>query len=388
MIMANWTQSLTLVRIGLSSWRSRIGPSVVVIVGMSCVVGVLASALAMRAGMIRMASAAGDNSWAIVLGAKSPTEVGGAIPGSGVNIILNAPGIARGPNGKTLADGEVLLGIYPPSGISWQGMSIAGIGASGIDLRPKFRIIEGRMFKPGLRELVIGRSAQQVYGLKIGDEVPIANGEWRIVGLFSSGGDMLESQLVTDAVTLMANTRAVAFGSVLVRLESPASFDSFKQWLTTNPALQVTAERQTQYYVRRAGFWLDYFGFFAYFVGAIMSIGALFGAVNILYGVVSGRMLEIATWRAIGYRAGPVAMSIVGETVMLAILGAIVGVGIAWIVFDGRQMVTVLGIFSLFVSPQVVVICLGWALALALIGAVPPALKAARLPVADVLRAT
>ncbi len=386
--MTNWTQSLTLVRVSLASWRSRLGMSFVVIAGMACVVGVLASALAMRAGMLRMAAATGDNTWVMVLAAKSPTEVGGAIPGSGVNIVLNAPGIARGPNGKLLADGEVLFGTYPPSGISWQGMSITGMGATGIDLRPKFRVVAGRMFTPGLRELLIGRSAQQVYGLKIGDVLPIANNEWRIVGVFSSGGDILESQLVTDAVTLMTSVRMVGFGSVLVRLKTPASFDSFKQWLTANPALQVTAERQTEYYVRRAGFWLDYFGFFAYFVGGIMSVGALFGAINILYGVVSARGLEIATLRAVGYRGMPVAASIVTETVVLSFLGAMVGLSIAWLVFDGRQMVTVLGIFSLFLSPEVIAVSLGWALALALIGAVPPAFRAARLPVADALRAS
>jgi putative ABC transport system permease protein len=386
--MASWIQSLTLVRIGLKGWRARIGTSLVIIIGMTCVVGVLASALAMRAGMLRMIAATGDSSWAIVLGAKSPTEFGGVIPGSGVNIILNAPGIARGPGGKVLADGEVLYGTFPPAGVLWQGMTITGIGAAGIELRPKFRIVAGRMFKPGLHELIIGRRAQQVYGLNIGDVVPVANRDWRIVGAFSSGGDMLESQLVTDAVTLMASVRMVSFGSVLVRLESPGSFESFKRWLTSNPALQVSAESQGEYYIRRAGFWLGYFRFFAYFVGAVMSIGALFGSINILYGVVSARRQEIATFRAVGYRALPVAAAVVVETVVLAILGAIAGVCVAWALFDGRQIVTIFGIFSLFVSPQVVALCLGWALALSLVGAMPPALRAARLPVSDALRAT
>jgi putative ABC transport system permease protein len=388
MNMGDWAQSLTLARLGLTGWRARSGTSLVVLVGVACVVGVLASALAMRAGMLRMIAAGGGNNRAIVLGAKSPTEYGGAIPGSGVNIILNAPGIARNSGGRVLADGEVQVGTYPPAGIAWQGMTIAGIGAAGVELRPNFRIVDGRMFKPGLRELIIGLNAQHVYGLNIGDPIPVGNGEWRVVGVFSSGGDILESQLVADAVTLMAGVRAVGYGSVLVRLQSPESFDAFKRWLTTNPALQVSAERQVQYYIRRAGFWLDYFNFFAYFVGAVMSIGALFGSINILYGAVSARRLEIATFRAVGYRALPVAASIVAEAAVLSILGAIVGLCLAWVLFDGRQVVTVFGIFSLAVSPQVIALCLGWAIALCLAGAVPPALRAARLPVADALRAT
>jgi putative ABC transport system permease protein len=218
--------------------------------------------------------------------------------------------------------------------------------------------------------------------------VPVANGEWRIVGVFTSGGDLLQSQLVTDAVTLMASVRTAGYGSVLVKLRSPESFDAFKRWLTTNSALQVTAERQADYYVRRAGFWLDYFSFFAYFVGAIMSIGALFGSINILYGVVSARTLEIATFRAVGYRAMPVAAAVIAETAVLAVLGGIAGLCIAAALFDGRQVVTVFGVFSMFISPHVIALCLAWAVALALIGALPPALRAAHLQVSEALRAT
>jgi putative ABC transport system permease protein len=386
--MATWTQCLTMVRVGLRGWCTRLGTSLVIVVGMSCVVGVLASALAVHAGIMRMLAAPADAGLAIVLGAKSPTEIGGTIPRSDVNIILNAPGIARGLDGRAVADGEILYRTYPPAGVYWQGMNITGIGAAGIALRPNFRIVEGRLFKPGLHQLLIGRGAQQVYGLKVGDTVPVASGQWLIVGVFSSAGDVLESGLVTDAVALMTSTRTAAYGSVLVRLQGPESFDSFKQWLTTNPALQVTAQTQAEYYIRSAGFFLSYFSFFAYFAGAVMSIGALFGSINILYGVVSARGLEIATLRALGYRALPVAASVVAEAAFLAIIGALIGLGVAWVVFDGRQMVNGFGIFSLFLSPQVVLLCLGWVLALSLVGAVPPALRAARLPVTDVLRAT
>jgi putative ABC transport system permease protein len=386
--MATWTQSLTLARVSLTGWRTRVATSIVIIVGMSCVAAVLASALAVHAGMMRMATGTGEASQAMVLGAKSPTEYGGVIARSDLNVILNAPGIARGRRGTALADGEVRYRTYPPDGVYWQGISITGIGAAGIELRPNLRVVAGRMFKPGLHELLIGRSAQQVYGLKIGDAVPVASGQWRIVGVFSSGGDVLESQLLTDAITLMTSVRMGGYGSVLVRLQSPQVFESFKRWLTTNPALQVAAESQEEYYIRSAGFWLSYFNFFAYFAGAVMSIGALFGSINILYGVVSARGLEIATFRALGYRALPVAASVVAETALLAVIGALIGLTVAWVVFDGRQMVNGFGIFSLFLSPQVVALCLGWVIALALVGAVPPALRAARLPVAEALRAT
>ncbi len=365
------------------------GSSLVIVLGMACVIGVLASTLAMRAGMVRMFDAAGDPALAIVLSAKSPTAMGGDILPTLIGTILDAPGIKRGLSGNAFADAEVRRSVSPPDGVYWQGATVVGIGAAGIDLRPSFCVIKGRMFRPGIHELLIGQSAQRVYGLNVGDKIPMPGGdEWPIVGVFASRQDVLESQLLTDAKTLMASARMLGYGSVLVRLKNPASFESFKRWLTTNPTLAVTAERQADYYIRTGGGWLSYLKTFAYFVTALMSIGAVFGSVNLLYAVVSTRGLEIATLRAVGYRALPVAASVVSEAVVLSVVGALIGLAMAWLLFDGQQMVTGYGIFRLFVSPRVAAVGLGWVVVLALLGAMPPAIRAARLPVSDALRAT
>jgi putative ABC transport system permease protein len=386
--MATWRQSVILIRMELVSWRARVGTSIVIVLGMSCVAGVLASTLASRAGLIRMYEATGDASQVMVMAAKSRSEFNADILPSSVGTVLNAPGLAKGPKGETLGDAEIRFRVIPPSGVFWPPISVEGIGAEGIALRENFRLVAGRMFKPGLHELLIGRSAQSVYRFKIGDPITMRNGDWTVVGVFSSGGDVLENGLVTDAVTAMASERIGAFGSVLVRLEKPSSFEPLKLWLTTNPAIAVIAERQSEYYIRTAGDYLGYLNFFSYFVGAIMSIGALLGSVNIFYAVVSARRLEIATFRAVGYRALPVAASVVFEAVALAIAGAVVGAGVAWLLFDGRQMVTGMGIYSRSVSPQVMVLCTGWAVALCLLGSVAPAFRAARLAVSDALRAS
>ncbi len=386
--MTDLVQSLILARIGLAGWRERIASSFVIVVGMACVVGVLASTLAMRAGMLRMLDATSDPALAIVLSAKSPTEFG-EIPPTWIGTILAAPGIERQRSGDALADAEIDLIAHLSSRGDWQSISVEGIGATGIDLRPAFRMIEGRMFRSGLHELVVGQSAARVHGLSIGDKVPMPGGdEWPVVGVFSSGQDLLESRLVTDAKTLMASAHRLNYGSLLVRLKNPESFDAFSRWLAANPTLEVTAERQVDYYVRTGGGWLSYLEAFAYFVTAIISIGALFGSVNLLYAVVSARRLEIATLRAVGYRALPVAASVVAEAVVLSVIGALVGLSVSWLLFDGRDMVTLLGIFRLFVSPRVAAVGLGWVILLALVGALPPAIRAAHLPVADALRAT
>ncbi|MGC1457034.1 MAG: FtsX-like permease family protein [Steroidobacteraceae bacterium] len=354
---------------------------------MSCVVGVMASTLASRAGLIRMYDATGDASRVMVMSAKSPSEFNADILPSSVGTILNAPGLAKGPKDETLGDAEIRFRVIPPAGVFWPPISVEGIGGEGIALRPRFRLIAGRMFKPGLHEMLIGRSAQSLYRFKVGDAITMRNGNWTIVGVFSSGGDVLENGLLSDAVTLMASERMAAFGDVLVRLDRPSSFESFKLWVTTNPAIAVTAERQAEYYIRTAGDYLGYLNFFAFFVGAIMSAGALLGSVNIFYAVVSARRLEIATFRAIGYRALPVAASVVLEAIVLALVGAAVGTGVAWLLFDGRQMATGMGVYSMSVPPQVIALCAGWAVALCLLGSMAPAFRAARLPVSDALRA-
>jgi putative ABC transport system permease protein len=383
-----WRQSAALVRIEFTSLRARGGSSLVIVVGMACVVGVMASTLAMRAGLVRVYDASGDAGRALVLSEKSPSEYSAAIMPSTIGTILNAPGLAKDSNGRVLGDAEVLLRVIPPPGKYWPPISVEGIGAQGAALRPNFHIVAGRMFKPGLHEMLVGRRAQSVYHFRIGDPVTMRNGDWKVVGVFSSGGDVLESGMLSDALTLMASEQIGAFASVLVQLQTPTAFEPFRRWLTTNPAFTLTAERQAHYYARVMGDYLEYLNFFAYFVGAIMSLGALLGSINIFYGVVSARRIEIATFRAVGYRALPVAASVMIEAVALSIVGAGVGLGAAWLLFDGRQTVTGAGIFDMAVSPQVMASCTGWVVVLSLLGSVAPALRAARLPVSVALRAT
>ncbi|HEV2700843.1 MAG TPA: FtsX-like permease family protein [Steroidobacteraceae bacterium] len=372
----------------LTGWRARVGTSIVIVLGMACVTGVLASTLANRAGLIRMYDATGDASRVMIMAAKSPSEFNANILPSQVGTILNAPGLAKGSKGETLGDAEIRFRVLPPPGASWRPISVEGIGAEGIALRQNFRLVAGRMFEPGLHELLIGRSAQSVYGLKIGDPILMRGGNWTVVGIFSSGGDVMENGLVADALTVMSGEGISAFGSVLVKLERPSLFEPLKQWLITNPAMAVGAERQSDYYIRTAGQYLGYLNFFSFFVGAIISIGALLGSVNIFNAVVSSRSLEIATFRAIGYRALPVAASVVVEAVALALAGAVAGAGGAWLLFDGRQMVTGMGIYSMSVSAPVIALCAGWAVTLCLLGSAAPALRAARLPVSDALRSS
>ncbi len=386
--MRTLLQTIVLTRIAWSNWRTHLGSSLVIVLGMACVVGVLASSLAMYDGLLRMFKAGGDASRAIVLSAKNQHEEGDDLLPADVATILDAPGIGIAADHKPAADPEVRLWIRPPAGIYWQNISVEGVGRQGIAMRSQVKIAAGRWFKPGLHELLIGRSIQRMLGMGIGDTVPMpGGGDWRVVGIFTSDQDSLESQLVGDATTLMASMKALGYGSVLVSLKSPDAFPAFRQWLTSNPTLSVTAERQADYYIRIGGPYSSYLWAFALFVGLVMSIGALFGSINILYSVVRSRQLEIATYRALGYRAVPVAASVVTEAMLLALIGAVLGTTLAWLVIDGHELISGWGVFRQFVSTRIAVFGLLWAAALAFFGALPAAVRAATLPVAEALRA-
>jgi putative ABC transport system permease protein len=234
--------------------------------------------------------------------------------------------------------------------------------------------------------LIIGVRAERAFGLKVGDKVILPSGEWPIVGAFSAGGGILEGQLVADAATVMTASKISGFGSVLVKLDDARAFDAFKKSLTTNPALTVTAERQLDYYLRLADRYSAFFTELAYIVGAIMALGALFGSVKIMHAAVSTRTREIATLRAMGYGALPAAIAVVLEMIVLSLIGACCGAGIAWLLFDGRVMTGLTNAFDLSVSPRLFILGLGWALVLAILSGVPPAIRAARLTVVNALR--
>jgi len=243
------------------------------------------------------------------------------------------------------------------------------------------------MFESGRQELIVGVGTQRAFGLNIGDNVRLREGSWPIVGVFAADG-VNANELMGDVDTLAAMMHRSGYGSVQARLKDPAQLPNFRHWLMTNPALAVTAETQQSYFDRIVAGESEYFTAMAYLAGAILSIGALFGSVNIFYGIVSARAREMAILRAIGYGALPVAASVVFEALLLALLGALVGAAASWLLFGGREFMVSQNIYRLLVTPRLVATGIGWALALALAGSVLPALRAGRQQVIQALRAT
>lgn len=389
--MISFRQTLAITALNLRNLSSRLWPSLVIVAGMGAAIGVLVSILSLAEGYSGMARRTGDPGRAVILAETADTEGLSSIPRGSIGDIAGMPGIARDKDGASLANPEYVNAFHanPKSDGVVRLLVLRGVGPKGITLRPEFKIVSGRMFRSGARELVIGVASQQGFrNLEVGDKVPMQDGEWPIVGSFATGGDILEGQLLGDAATLMAAARHNRFSSVIVRLDGPDGLAVLQHALAANPRLGVRVERQSDYYTRTSQETAGFFRAIAYVVGGIMALGALFGALNTLYAAVDARAREIATLRALGFGGAAVAASVMAEVVLLALAGALVGIGIAWALFSGQGYAFGATVFHLAVSPALVGVGLGWALGVALLGGIFPAMRAARLSVVDALRAT
>jgi putative ABC transport system permease protein len=380
-------QLFTVSAIGVSTLAQRRGTSLVIVVGVACVVAVLVSMLSIAAGQTRMYLSGGGRDRAIIrMKDASPGESDSNFGRNQIGVILNAPGIAKGPDGTPLADAEFQMGIMPPLGTFGDQLQIRGVGPTGIALRDEFRLESGRMFRTGAQELLMGVGASKVLGLNIGDKVLMPGGFWPIVGTFSNGGDAAEGVFFADAETLLSITKRRGYASVIAKLASPESFAELRDWIASNPALTVDAERLSDYLQKRGGKQLALLTRATYVIGVIMALGALFGATKIMYAAVRARTREIGTLRALGFGSVPVAISVLFEAVLLALLGAALGTLVAWLIFDGRVVYSG-GVFRLHVSATLVALGLAWGAIIALVGGAFPAIRAARLAAAEALRA-
>lgn len=379
-------QLFTVSTIGVSTLAQRGGTSFVIVAGVACVVAVLVSMLSIAAGQTRMYLSGGSHDLAIIRPKDVMRESNSNLGRDQIGIILNAPGIAKGPDGAPLAEAEFQMGVMPPLGTFGDPLEIRGVGPTGFRMRDEFRLESGRMFRTGAQELLIGVGAAKVLGLKIGDTVFVPGGFWPIVGLFSNGGDASEGVFFADAETLLSITKRRGYASVIAKLESPESFDELHDWIASNPAITMDADRVSDYLLRRGGAQLALLTRATYVIGIIMALGALFGATKIMYAAVRARTREIGTLRALGFGSAAVAGSVLLEAVLLALLGAALGTLAAWLAFDGRVVYSG-GVFTLHVSGALVALGLAWGVLIAVLGGAFPAVRAARLAATQTLRA-
>lgn len=387
-------QVFSITLMNLSAIRQRLGTSLVISVGIAGVVAVLVSVLAMATSLTGALTATGDPGRIIVVRKGALAESLSSLSREAFLAIESAPGIDQS-SGRAALSPEVVLpvNLVRKDGGGGVSLSIRGLTDTGLMVRPEIKLLSGRFFRPGLYEVIVGEAAQrQVAGLEIGDSVSFRSNEWTVVGIFSTGGDSAESQLITDAATLMSAANRVVFNSATLRLADMDQFDALKTSIESNPQLRVSVERESDYYSRQSESIGQVLFFIAYVITAIMAAGALFGAVNTMYTAVSARTVEIATLRAIGFGATPIVVSVMAESLVLSIAGALVGGVIAWLLFNGDDFATGGGVgqiaVQIHVGWQLIATGTVWAITIGMLGALFPSIRAARVPVVEGLRVT
>jgi putative ABC transport system permease protein len=393
----NWFRQVFEVAVmNLRSVPQRIGASLVIVIGIAGVVGVLVALFAMAEGFRQTLASTGRADRAIVLRSGAIDELSSGFDREQALVIAQASGVRKDEQGRALASPEryLLTNLVNLKNREPSNVPVRGVDAVAVQVRPEFRIVEGRMVAPGRREVVVGRNVtSQFEGARRGGKVPVRDGDWDVVGVFETGGDVHESEIWVDRAVIDGVLRSSFIASVIVALDSPAAFDTFKAALSTDPRVNVDVRRETAYYAAQSQATGAFIRVLGTVVGVIMAIGAVFAALNTMYSAVSSRATEIATLRAIGFGGLPVVGSVLLEAVVLALAGGLLGGLIAYALFNGFTVSTLnfqtfsQVAFAFKVTPALLTQGLLWALSIGLVGGLFPALRAARLPITTVLRA-
>jgi putative ABC transport system permease protein len=369
----------------------RVGASLVTVIGVACVVAVMISLLAIAAGLVRAADKHARPDRAVVVSSGAAAEYMGAISPAEAAIIGDAPGVKRNAAGQAMVGPVVIVivEVTKKGGAGTANIGFAGVTPETAEMNPTRRLTAGRMFRPGLHELIVGRAARAQYAnLDVGDHIALRGVDWVVVGAFEDEGALTENSILADAATVLAAFDRTAYQSVEVQLTSAAAYPAFRDSLTGNPQLRVDVKRDTEYREDRLKEITSILDAVGYFIGAVMAVGAVFGAINTMYSAVDARAREIATLRAIGFGGTAVIASVMAESLLLAVPGALLGVLVAFLLFNNRTISTVGITFPLAVTPSLIELGVIWAIVIGVIGGFAPSVRAARLPVAAALRAT
>jgi putative ABC transport system permease protein len=396
--ITNWLSQVTSVTsFNLGTLSSRKGAALAAAVGIAGVVGVFIGVLSIAEGFRRAMTIAGSTDTAIVLRSGSDSEMTSGLSHEETRWIADAPGVARDTAGA-LSSAELFVVINLPKRSTGTDVNIPlrGVEPAAFKVREKLRIEQGRAFEPGRSEVVVGAGAAREFaGLDIGKSFKVGRNEWEVVGIFTDNGGVAESEIWTDASVLQpAYRRGNTFQAVYAKLTSPGAFQEFKDALTSDPRLKVTVMRQSDYYSEQSTAITEFIRKIGVAIAALMGLGAVFGALNTMYSAVASRTREIATLRALGFGAGPVVLSLLLESLLLALAGGSAGALIAYFTFNGFRTATMNWqtfsqvAFSFAVTPQLLIIAIGLALLIGLVGGLFPAIRAARLPIATALRET
>jgi putative ABC transport system permease protein len=379
----------------LRSVKARWTSAIVAVLGIAGTVGVFVAMLSLARGFKATLVSSGSADNAMVMRAGATSEMTGGVGIDAVKILQDAPGIARGPDGPLVTPEVVLVAPIPLISTGTDAnVQIRGVSKNVLQIRNKVKIIEGRMFQPGLDEVVVGRNANKSYaGLTLGNTISLGNVRWAVVGIFDAGGTAFDSEVWTDAHLLgpAYNRPDTFFQSVTVHLTSPDALQQFKDAVTSDPRLNVDVTREVDYYSKQSTRLTTLITVLGGLIAAIMAIGAVFGALNTMYSAVAERGREIATMRALGFGGPSVVFSFVIEALLIAFVGGLLGclvvLPLNGLTTGAMNLQTFSHLaFAFKITPELLVKGIIFALLMGFVGGLLPAVRAATRPVAQALR--
>jgi putative ABC transport system permease protein len=389
------SQTFAVTLLNLRTIPQRLSSSGVAIVGIAGVVVVLVSVLSIAAGFSAAMQGSGSDARALVMRTGADSEMTSGIGGTEADIIKQAPGLRRdGQVAVASAELYVIIDLPKRSTGTAANVPMRGVEQTAFAVRDEVSIVEGRMFEFGTNEVIVGRGANgQFAGLTVGNVIESGQSTWKVVGVFEADGGVAETEVWIDARVLQGvYRRGNSFQLVLARLESSEDFDRFRDWLTTNPQLNVQVRRESEYYAQQSRSLSSLIQGVGFGIALLMGIGAVFGAILTMYTAVSTRAREIATLRALGFNSGSVVVSVLVESLALGAIGGVIGGAAAYFGFNGYQTSTInfqtfsQVAFAFRVTPELLGLGLFYALLLGLVGGLFPAIRAARLPIPTALR--
>ncbi|WBQ13749.1 ABC transporter permease [Hyphomonadaceae bacterium BL14] len=376
--------------INLRSIPQRWGMSLATVLSVALVVGVLLGFLAMANGFRATVDGTGSDDVAVVVGANSQTELNSGLGRDAVRLIEAGPGIAVDASGDPIISAELYVvanGRKRSSGTD-ANLPLRGVGENAPSLRNGFSLTQGRMFASGSNELVVGEGVLREFaGFELGETIRLGPNEWRVVGIFSTGGSVFDSEIWADlGVIQNLYQRTGTVQSVRARLTSPQALAELQAYVENEPRLEADVSSERQFFASTAGGTSNIILFLGWPLAIIMAVGALAGAWNAMYASVDARTREIATLRAIGFAGFPAFVGTMAESLLLASIGGLIGAGITYLVFDGVSASTLGGgftqiVFSFAVTPAAIVSGVVLALVVGAAGGFFPAIRAARVPI-------
>lgn len=392
----NWlSQVASVTKFGLLGIPRRLGSVLSAIIGIMGVVAVLVGVLSMAQGFRAvMANSASPDS-VIVMRAGADSEMVSGLSKEQTKIIADAPGLARSTAGSiSSAELSVIINLPKRSTGTDANVPLRGVEPGGFGVRDGFKILSGRQFERGKNEVMVGAGAAREFaGLELGGRLKVGRYEWPVVGVFTCNGGSAESEVWTDAPVLQAAyERGDSYQAVYARLQSPDAFNQFKDALTADPRLNVKVLRQSEFFAEQSTMITRLITTLGVLIALLMAIGAVFAALNTMYSSVAARTREIATLRALGFGSAAVVVSVMIESLLLALLGGVVGAILSFAIFNGFHTTTMNWqsfsqvTFAFQVTPELLGQGITLACIIGLCGGVLPALRAARMPIASALR--